>query len=72
MNEYYKAAWTRIFIIILALGFSFLLAFPIIWLWNFTIAQLINGVSQITYWQAYCLNMLVSILWGDSIKINNK
>ena len=72
MNEYYKTVWAAIFAIILAIAFSFLLAFPIMWLWNFTVAQLIDGIHQITYWQAYCLNLLVSILWRDSIKINDK
>ena len=49
--------------ILLAIAFSFLLAFPIMWLWNFTVADLIDSVHEISYWQAYCLNMLISILW---------
>jgi len=58
--------------ILLAIAFSFLLAFPIMWLWNFTVADLIDGVHEISYWQAYCLNMLIAILWRTTYKTESK
>ena len=58
--------------ILLGVLFSLLLAWPIVWLWNFAVAPTFEGVYEITFWQAYCLSLLVSILFRREIKVNNK
>lgn len=58
--------------ILLAVLVSLLLAWPIVWLWNFAVAPVFVGISEITFWQAYCLSLLVSILFRTEIKVNNK
>lgn len=58
--------------ILLGVLFSLLLAWPIVWLWNFAVAPIFDGVHEITFWQAYCLSLLVSILFRREIKVNTK
>jgi len=58
--------------IMLAVLVSLLLAWPIVWLWNFAVAPTFDGVHEITFWQAYCLSLLVSILFRREMKIDNK
>ena len=58
--------------ILLAALLSLLLACPVVWLWNFAVAPIFDGVHEITLWQAYCLSLLVSILFRREIKVNNK
>ena len=58
--------------ILLAVLLSLLLAWPIVWLWNFAVAPTFEGVHEITFWQAYCLSLLVSILFRKEIKVNTK
>jgi hypothetical protein len=56
----------------LAVLVSLLLAWPIVWLWNFAVAPVFDNIHEITFWQAYCLSLLVSILFRREIKVNNK
>jgi hypothetical protein len=58
--------------ILLGVLFSLLLAWPIVWLWNFAVAPVFDSIHEITFWQAYCLSLLVSILFRREIKVNNK
>lgn len=52
-------------IILLYMGIGLILAFPLMWLWNYTIPDLTNGIiSNIRYWQAWALIVLCSILFG--------
>ena len=52
--------------IIIIAGIGLLLAFPIMWCWNYTIPTLF-GIKVITWGQAWCLNFLAGCL----IKSNN-
>ena len=58
--------------ILLAVLLSLLLAWPIVWLWNFAVAPIIDGVHEVTFWQAYCLSLLVSILFRANIKVKSE
>lgn len=48
--------------------FALIIAFPVMWLWNNSIALL--GLPKITYWMSYCLYLLCYILFQSSQ--NNK
>ena len=48
--------------IILVLLLSFLLAFPVIWLWNFAMVATL-GVSNIGYWTAWGIYILAALLF---------
>jgi len=52
-------------IIILYMGIGLILAYPLMWLWNFTIPDITNGMfNGITYWQAWAIIVMFSILFG--------
>jgi len=43
------------------------LAFPVLYLWNWVIPGLFNGaLGQLTYWKAWGLIVLLGILFGNS------
>jgi hypothetical protein len=58
--------------ILLTVLLSLLLAWPVVWLWNFSVAPVFDGVHELTFWQAYCLILLVSILFRVNIKVKTK
>lgn len=58
--------------ILLGVILSLLLAWPIVWLWNFSVAPVFDGVHELTFWQAYCLSLLVSIVFRTNIKVKTK
>lgn len=58
--------------ILLGVILSLLLAWPVVWLWNFAVAPTIDGVHELTFWQAYCLSLLVSIVFRTNIKVKTK
>jgi len=53
---------------LIALSFilSLLLAFPIMWLWNWLCVDLFH-LPAITFWQAFGLNILIHMLWPSSV-----
>ena len=58
--------------ILLGVILSLLLAWPVVWLWNFAVAPTVDGVHELTFWQAYCLSLLVSILFRSNIKVKSE
>lgn len=58
--------------IVLGVILSLLLAWPIVWLWNFSVAPVFDGVHEVTFWQAYCLSLLVSILFRANVKVKSE
>ena len=56
-----KAILTFLLSIILAVGLGLLIAFPVMWLWNYVIPD-VFGLSTIVYWQAFALYTLCNIL----------
>ncbi|HQE23617.1 MAG: hypothetical protein ACOX6F_06050 [Syntrophomonadaceae bacterium] len=50
-------------LVFLAVGFLFLVAWLLQWLWNITMPQ-VFGLKEITYWQAFRLLIIAAILFG--------
>jgi len=44
-----------------AVGLSILTAYPVMWLWNWKMPDLF-GLPSLTFWDAFWLRMLVSLL----------
>jgi len=55
--------------LLLAAGLFFLGAFLLRYLWNTTIPELFN-LKQVTYWQAFRLLLIASLLFGGPNLIN--
>lgn len=54
-------------LILLYMGIGLILAFPLMWLWNYTLPDLTNGaLTTIKYWQSWALIVMFSILFGGS------
>lgn len=51
-------------------GLDFLLAIPTMYLWNWLMPKLFN-LTTVTYWQAWGLSLLASLLFGR-INCNSK
>lgn len=43
-----------------------LLAWPVQWLWNHSLVGAVDGIHQITFWQALGISFLFSILFKNS------
>lgn len=56
--------------LIVAVGLDFLLAIPTMYLWNWLMPKIFN-LTTITYWQAWGLSLLASLLFGK-INLNSK
>tara|TARA_R110000765_G_scaffold36378_1_gene81338 strand:- start:288 stop:494 length:207 start_codon:yes stop_codon:yes gene_type:complete len=56
-----KAILTFLLSIILTVGVGLLIAFPVMWLWNYVIPD-VFGLSTIVFWQAFALYTLCNIL----------
>lgn len=48
-----------------------IIGFPIKWLWNWIMPS-IFGLPEISFWMALGIALLISILFGGVIKVNNK
>lgn len=57
-------------VLIVSAAIGLLLAFPIMWCWNYTLPVLF-GIKTITWGQAWCLNFLASSFIKSSL-INSK
>lgn len=49
--------------------FGFLLAWPVVWIWNWMVPELF-GLPLITYWQAYWLGVLLRLLFGTGVSVS--
>ena len=56
---------------IVAIGLDFILAVPIMYLWNWLMPK-IFGLCEIGYWQAFGLYLLISMLFGRFNANTNK
>lgn len=61
--------WLTITLFVVVIGF--LLVWPLVWMWNFVMPDLF-GVPTITYWQMFCLYMLIQCLFKLNVTVNNK
>lgn len=56
-------------VFVLAMALGLLLAFPVMWLWNWVMPVL--GVSTLTYWQSWGMFVLCNLLFkGTSASTN--
>ena len=78
--SYDRPVWQNILAVILGLavvlgiafGIMCLSAWLIMLLWNAILPAIIGGVSIITFWQAFGLDLLVSLLFGGLGKTVSK
>ena len=63
LKKLLDAATTMIIVIILSVLVGLLLAFPVMWLWNFIFVPM-NANMAINVFQAWALNILCGILFG--------
>lgn len=66
MENFVKIVGVVVVALLVVVGLDFLLAIPIMYLWNWLMPKLFN-LTTITYWQAWGLSLLASLLFG---KIN--
>lgn len=50
-------------LVFVVVGFLFLIAWLLQWLWNITMPQVFN-LKEITYWQGFRLLIIAAILFG--------
>ena len=53
--------------VLLAVFLSFLLSWPVMWLWNNALVGAVNGVNSIEWVQAWGISMLCGILFKGQI-----
>jgi hypothetical protein len=61
------AIGTFVALISLAVFFSFLLSWPVMWLWNNALVGAVVGVNEIGWLQAWGINILCSFLFKSSV-----
>ena len=71
MNQINSAIGTFIIVVAGGLFLSFLLAWPVMELWNGCLVPAVNGVNKIEWLQAWGLQFLVNLLFKLSI-VNKK
>lgn len=54
------------------LAISFLLSWPVYMLWNGCFVGAINGVNEVTWMQAWGLNILFGILFSKNTSVSKK
>lgn len=71
MNQINSAIGTFVIVVAGALFVSFLLAWPVMELWNGCLVPAVDGVKQIGWLQAWGLQFLINMLFKVSI-VNKK
>ena len=57
---------------VLVLGFiAIIMAYPTMWLWNNCLIGAVDGVNDISFWQALGINVLAGILFKNSSSSKN-
>lgn len=62
MEKIYEVLLIVLFMVMFAAIIGLLLAFPIMWTWNYTIPYLF-GLKTISWGQAWCLNFICGCLF---------
>ena len=68
MNNFLTSLGTLIVAILLIAIFGLILAFPVMWLWNW-IMPAIFGLVKISFWQAFGINLLCGFLFRGTTTI---
>ena len=58
--------------IVFLLFISFLLSWPVFMLWNGCLVDAVQGVKEVTWMQAWGLNILFGILFSKSTSVSKK
>jgi hypothetical protein len=59
-------------VLLLAICISFLLAWPVMMLWNGCLVDAVAGVKEVTWLQAWGLNILVGIMTKSGVETKSK
>lgn len=57
-------------LVMVALGLSFLLSWPVMWLWNNALVGAIDGVREISWLQAWGISVLSNFLFKTTVSKN--
>jgi len=69
LDVVFRVGFLIIPIILLYMGVGLILAFPLMWLWNYSLPEITNGLlTNIKYWQAWALIVICSILFSGGSK----
>ena len=61
LKKLIDVAYAIVLVVILSALVGLILAFPVMWLWNFVF----GGIHKISVFQAWALNVLAGILFGQ-------
>ena len=76
MEEFSEKSMIKVFIrtflsiLAMSIGFSILLTYPVMWLWNWLMPT-IFGLTTLTFWQTFGLTMLANMIFGK-VNLNTK
>lgn len=54
-------------VLVLASVFALILAFPTMWLWNWSLVPAVDAVNEINFMQALGINILFAILFKSNV-----
>jgi hypothetical protein len=72
MNKSIAAFALGLLLLLGAVVFGIFLAWPIQWLWNNALVGSINGINPISFWQAYGIYILSSIMFRSTATTSKK
>ena len=66
LKKILKTGYMMLVIIGLSVVVGLVMAFPVMWLWNWILPEVTGGmIGQLNVWKAWGLNVLVGILFGS-------
>jgi len=71
MDAFIKLAGTVVGFVILVVVLGLILALPVMWLWNGCLIPAVSGLHEITWFQAWGIMILFSILFKDTASGNS-
>jgi hypothetical protein len=71
MNTLIEAALVVIGLLCVAAGVGLLMAFPVMWCWNYAVVS-VWGLPAITWGQAWCLSFLSHVLIKSNMNTKSK
>jgi hypothetical protein len=72
MNKSIAAFALGLLLLLGAVVIGIFLAWPIQWLWNNALVGSINGINPISFWQAYGIYILSSIMFRSTATTSKK
>ena len=72
MSRLLDALGIVVVIVLLALGISFLLSWPVYMLWNGCLVSAVDGVHEVTWLQAWGISILFHILFKTVVSTEKK